>query len=464
MPLNHRMRSMDPYSRSIALFVALAAAFTCAGQTETGALKIGAGASVITPFLDAQMAGYFYPRAADGLHDDLFAKALFIDDGKNKVVLVACDLNAMPKAAATGAREQIKKRFGIPADRVMISATHSHTGPQLSPEYVSALSRRIADSVGTALGNARPARLSVGMEQESSLPHNRRYLMQDGTTVTNPGFLNPNVVKTQGPIDPRVPVIVAENENGQPFVTWINYSMHLDTVGGTWVSADYPYYTGRLLARVKNPDMLTIFTIGAAGNINHWDVRRPGPQRGNAEAQRIGEVLAGAVVKAYTRLAPLSKAAVRAVSAAVELPTPAVTADEVEEMRRVMATPPPPNVDFTLERVHAARTLAIAALAGQPIRTEIQVIAIGSVAFVGVPGELFVEFGLEIQQASPFAHTIIVELANDSIGYIPTRVAFEQGGYEPTTSRLLPSGGELITAKAIELLKRVGADQSANPP
>lgn len=419
-------------------------------------LKVGVGRSVITPFLDEPMAGYYYERFADGVHDDLHAKALVIDDGKTKVAFVACDLVRMPRAAAQDARARIQKRLGIPPDHVMISATHSHTGPQTTPEYIATLARRITDAVVTASGNAQPARLRIGIGHEPTLAHNRRYRMKDGTTVTNPGFLNPAVEKSIGPIDPRVPVVVAEDPSGRALVTWVNYAMHLDTVGGTWISSDYAFYLERLLARVKGPEMPTMFTIGAAGDINHWDVRRPGPQRGFGEAQRIGEVLGAAVLKAYTELTPVEAPVIRAASAMIALPVPAVSEEEVAAMRRILATPPAPNVDFTLERVKAARIVAQGGLAGKPIETEVQVIAIGPVAFVGIPGELFVQLGLAIQQASPFPHTFIVELANDTIGYIPTRAAFEQGGYEPTSARMAPGGGELIVAQATELLQKLG--------
>lgn len=443
--------------RMIGAGVAFAMAAQVAGTllaAEGGSLKVGVGASVTTPYLDEPMAGYYYERFADGVHDDLYARSLLIDDGRARVVLIACDLVRLPRTAAQDARARIQKRLGIPADHVLISATHSHTGPQTTPDYLGPLARRIADSAVTANGSARPARLRVGVGHESTLPHNRRYRMKDGSTVTNPGFLNPEVVKAVGPINPQVPVVVADELDGRPLATWVNYAMHLDTVGGTWISADYPFFLARLLARVKGAEMMTIFTIGSAGNINHWDVSRPGPQRGFAEAQRIGESLGAAVLKACTELQVIDAPAVRAASASLELPVPAVTEEQVAAMRKIIGTPAPPNVDFTLERVKATRIIAQATKAGR-VSTEVQVITVGPVAFVGVPGELFVELGLAIQQASPFPHTFIIEQANDSIGYIPTKAAFEQGGYEPNAAVIAPGGGEMIVEKAIELLKRL---------
>lgn len=427
-------------------------------SAQTPVLKIGTGASVITPFLDQPMAGYFYPRSAEGVHDDLFAKALVLDDGRDQIVVVACDTVSIARSAVEDARRQIQKRLGIPADHVLISATHSHTGPEFTPEYLAAVGHRIADAVVTAHGQKVAARLFMATEQEPSLPHYRRYWMKDGTVVTNPGFRNPNIVKPVGGIDPRVPVLFARSELGTPLMTWVNYAMHLDTVGGTWISADYAYYLGRMLAKLNGPDMMTVFTIGAAGNINHWDVKRPGPQRGLAEAQRLGEVLGSAVAKAYTHLEPVAPR-IAALSTTLRLPLRPVTPQEVVQARKILAVPPPRDVDFTLERVNATRIAAIADRKGEDIVAELQVLAIGPVALVGIPGELFVELGLEIQHKSPFANTIVVALANDDIGYIPTRAAFEQGGYEPTSSPLAPGGGERIVTRTVELLNELKHQQ-----
>jgi hypothetical protein len=420
-------------------------------------LKIGVGSTVITPFLDTRMAGYYYPRTADGVHDDLHAKALVFDDGQNQIVLVACDAVSVRRDAVEEARRRIQKKWGIPPSHVLISATHSHTGPVLTEEYGKSLSQWIADSVMTAQGRKQTATLFVATEQEASLPHYRRYFMKDGSVRTNPGFLNPDVVKPAGEIDPTVGVLYAEDALHQPVLTWVNYAMHQDTVGGTWISADYAHFLAQFLGKIKGPEMLTVFTIGTAGNINHWDVRRPGPQRGFETARRLGEVLGSAVAKAYTHLEPLSSGGIRAVSEAIDLPLAKVTPEEIEQARKILAQPPPPNVDFTIERVHASKVMRVHNRKGQPIRAEVQALAVGPVAFIGIPGELFVELGRRIRSQSPFPYTFVVELANDGIGYLPTRLAFQQGSYEPTSSPLEPGAGEKIADTAIGLLKRLAA-------
>lgn len=441
---------------SLTAMVLLGIGVGVAGGQQTGTLRLGMGASVITPYLDQPMAGYYYPRTADGVHDDLHARALILDDGRAPVVLVACETIEMPRKVVDEARRRIEKQLAIPPGRILISATHCHTGPQMTADYEQMLARRIGDAVVTASGRKQAGRLFAAAEQEGSLPHYRRYLMKDGNVRTNPGFLNPDVVKPVGPIDPRVGVLFAEDEAGGPLLTWVNYAMHLDCVGGTLISADYPSFLARFLGRIKTPDMTTVFTNGAAGNINNWDVRRPGPQRGFDVSRRLGEVLGAAVVKAYTHLEPVSPQ-LRAVSATLSLPPAPITTQEIAEARKILATPPPPNIDFTIDRVKATKVMGIHQLEGKNLEAEVQVISIGQVALVGIPGELFVELGLEIQKRSPFAHTFIIELANDTLGYIPTRQAFAQGSYEPTSSRFAPGAGEAMVEKAVELLKQLKA-------
>ncbi len=423
---------------------------------EPSSLKVGAARIVITPTLETELRGYYYARMPDGVHDDLAAKALVIDDGKDVVALVACDLGSMSRDVVADARRRITRRIGIPGERVMISATHSHTGPVFSPDYQRTVGTLIADSVVTAYHRRAPARLKVAFGHEDSLPHNRRYLLKNGTVRTNPGFTNPDVVRATGGIDPKVPVVLVEDEQSRPVATWVNYALHLDTVGGTWISADFPHYLESLLAKVKGPEMLTIFTIGAAGDINHWDVSRPGPQRGFEEARRIGEVLGAAVIKAYTKMERVDGSRVLAATTAVDLPVSRHEAKEVAEAKKVLASPAAVGVDFTLDRVRATKIVSVSDKGFRPVRTEVQALAIGPVAFVSVPGELFVELGLAIQKRSPFPYTFVVEQANDGIGYIPTKDSFV-GAYEDTSSRLAPGGGEAIVEAAVRLLEQLGS-------
>ena len=222
----------------------------------------------------------------------------------------------------------------------------------------------------------------------------------------------------------------------------------------TGFSADYAYYLGRLLGLFQGPDITTIFTIGAAGDINHWDVHRLGPQRGFDTAKRLGEVLGADVLKAYTHLHPVDSDPIEAMSFTLALPFQNVTRQDVQKAEQILSAPPPPNVDFTLDRVWASKVMKIHKSTKTSLSAEVQVLAIGPLAFVGVPGELFVQLGMQIIKGSPFPNTFVLELANQDIGYIPTEEAFDQGGYEPTNAMFAPGGGESIVKQALALLNQ----------
>ena len=452
---NRSNRNLQTWTEKTWVFLGLVVLPLALFSADAARWRIGAASTVVTPFLDSPLAGYFYDRQAEGVHDDLRAKALVIDDGQGPIVLVAVDAIHITRDVVEESRRLIGEKWRIPADRIMISATHCHTGPKLTPDYRKNLSRWIADGVRTAMGELRPATLKAGVEAEPSLAHYRRFWMKDGTVRTNPGFLNPDIDRPAGEIDPDVGILLAVDDRQRSLATWVNYAMHQDTVGGTWISADYAHFLAALLARVEGPEMLTIFTLGAAGNINHWDVKRPGPQRGFAMAESLGQVLGAAVIRGYTRLENVAPAVIRAASAIVDLPVASISRNEIESARKAMTKPMPPGVDFTMDRVRQARAVRIGEQNGKPVSVEVQVFRLGDVAIVGLPGEVFVELGRTIKKESPFSITFIVELANDNIGYIPTTEAFAQGGYEPTSSILTPGAGEKLAAKAVELLRQL---------
>jgi hypothetical protein len=115
---------------------------------------------------------------------------------------------------------------------------------------------------------------------------------------------------------------------------------------------------------------------------------------------------------------------------------------------------PGPKPKF-LDQVQAFRVLDVAARQGKPWEVEVQVIAVGDVAWVSLPGEIFTELGLAIKKASPFGHTLIAELADGSIGYIPNKPAYPQGNYEVVSARGAAGSGEQLVEVAKRLLKDV---------
>jgi hypothetical protein len=423
----------------------------------------------ISPPAGTPMAGYYATRLSTGVHDDLHAKAIVIASAGQQVALVACDLVGIPPAVIEEAREIIQRTTGIPAANVMISATHSHTGPlipdggaragayggdlETARRYRAELPGKIAESVRLAQAKLTPARASFGKGREEAVSFNRRYFMKDGTVGWNPGKLNPNIAGPAGPIDPELPLVLFESAQGEPLATYVNFALHQDTVGGLEASADYAYTLSSVLAKVKGAGMLTLFTIGPAGNINHIDVKSSDPQKGHGEAARIGTILAGEALKTYTRLQPVAGANLQVASRVVSLDPAHLEAGDLERAQAFAKQLDAGATVKFLDTVFAFKALDTAARAGKPLPAEVQVIALGDqVAWVGLPGEIFTELGTALKRASPFPLTIVAELAHGPVTYFPNDAAFDQGNYEVVTSRAARGSGERLIAAAKTLL------------
>lgn len=471
----------------VAMVACLAVLLPCIAAARE--LRLGTAEVKITPPLGAPLAGYLSARYSEGVLDDLYAKAVVLDDGKMKVALVTCDLIGLPRPVVVEARRIVTEETGIPADNVMISAIHTHTGPTvlgtsaladltaagnpLSREYAEQLPKSIARAVRQASRRLTPARIAFGSANEPNISFIRRFRMKDGTVGWNPGKLNPNILRPIGTVDPQVNVVYAETPDtkprriqnqvapdgshrdealdSKPLLTYVNFAMHPDTTGGNLVSADYPATLARRLAEYKGPEMLTMFANGACGNIVHLNVHWAGGQTGPQEAGRLGTILAAAVLKAYADLKNVEDVTLRVRRETVELPLTKFTDDELRKAREIAA-----RHDTTtplLETAKANRVLNVAARKGKPIVVDVQVIALGrDIAWVALPGELFVELGLSVKAGSPFRQTNIVELANGGFFYIPNRSAYAEGQYEVVVSPYVDGTGETLVATSLRLL------------
>ena len=438
-------------------------------------VRVGASAVLITPDAGTPMAGYYFARASEGVHDDLFAKAIVIESDGKKAAFVALDLISTTRDLVTEVRRLAEKATGIPADSIMISATHAHTGPVLagrgardsslgsdegpSRKFRDELPPKIVRAISDANNRLSQAKMSAGHGQEGSIAFNRRFHMKDGTVGWNPGKLNPNIIKPAGVIDPDVPVIYFESKDGKPIATYVNYAVHLDNVGGMKISADMPATLAQSLSLFKGLEMVTLFSAGCCGDINHIDISWAEPQKGFENASRMGVILAGEVLRTWPKLVPIEPGPIRAKTEMVPLDLPELKPGDVEKAKRIASRHQAAiktDAPAFLETVWAYKILDVSAREGKPNEVEVQVIALeNEIAWVSLPGEIFVELGLRIKQDSPFRHTVIVELANGSLGYIPSRRAYQQGNYEVVSARCAEGSGEKLTDAAVKLLKEL---------
>lgn len=449
----------------------------CAGGPVPGddGFRVGVAVRDITPPDGYPMSGYYHERGARGARDPLHAKAIVFRQGDVKAALVLVDLCGV--AADLTAR--VRERVG--AD-VVVAATHTHTGPEYYRDlrehlarakpgsYAERLIEETAKAVIEADASAKPARLRAGKGlQETEVSFSRRFVMKDGTTKTWANFKDPNTVKAEGPIDPEVAVLRIGDR-----AALVNFALHLDTLGGTKWSADYPHDLEESLRAEFGKDFVSIFANGCCGDINHVDPRAA--ERNKTDF--IGKALA-ATVKA-AKLETLARPSLAVRSGVVRAPLQEATAEEVAWARaEVVRSKKGEKLPF-LDEVKAYKLLLLDHLRNGPrdpevgklvqwgmsaslhtvgdrLPLEVQAIRLDAdTAIVALPGEVFVELGLAIKQGSPFRNTFVVELANvvETI-YIPTRRAYPGGSYEVTNSVLKPGGGELLVDEALRLLREL---------
>jgi hypothetical protein len=453
---------------------------TAAVPQLSAAADFQAGVAVvdITPPQNYRMSGYFNERLNTGTHDPLLAKALVFREGNQQAALVFCDLIGISLDVSRRARRKAAQATGIPAANILIHGTHSHTGPLYDGalrrhfhdqavaksgkdpyeevDYPAFLIERIVEAIAQAQAGAQPVKVLAGVAEQRGLSFNRRFHMKDGSVRFNPGKLNPDIVKPAGPIDPEVGVILLKSPDDMRSRAALTvFPLHLDTVGGTEYSADYPFYLERNLRTSLGNEFVSLFGNGTCGDINHVDVTNNVPQKGHEEAGRIGAALAETVRAALPSLKPVEMPKLAVRSAVATVPIQRYTADEVAQAKQDMFKVGTSELSF-LDQVKATKIMQLQLRPVSLLPLEVQVFRLSDdLAIVGLPGEVFVELGLAIKRGSPFARTLVVELCNDVPAYIPTKKAFAEGSYETINSIVQPGGGETMVETALKLLKEV---------
>lgn len=471
------MKPTKPLARrilpSVFLFVALVATARSAPALKAGVAEIG-----ITPPVGHRMAGYFDERLATGTHDPLKAKAIVLTQGPEKFAFAFCDLVGVSLHVSTNARAQLSKLTGIPVSHIMISATHSHTGPSFDdvrrdyfhakavaelgkdPQeeiyYPDFLTERLVKVLREANNRLAPAMVAVGIARQEGLSFNRRYHMKNGRVAFNPGQLNPNIIKPAGLIDPDVAMLLVRSADGGHSLAGLTvFACHLDTVGGTEYSADFPFFLQQMLRVEFGNNFISAFGAGTCGDINHINTAvKEEKIKGFAVAEHIGTTLGRTVLAAQNDLAVITKPRFAVKSKILTVPLQDVTPEQAKAAWAKLEMLKGEGGSF-MEKVEAVKAVDLANH-GKTWPMEVQVFRLDNdTAIVGLPCEIFVDLGLAIKRASPFKRTFVISICNDRPSYVPTKKAFTEGSYEVTNARVKPGAGEMLVETAVELLKKL---------
>ena len=440
-------------------------------------LKAGSATANITPPLGTRIPGGFRPRYAENVDDELFAKAVVIDNGTTCIAIVTCDLIAIPEKVADAAKARIADRCDIPPAHVMINATHTHTavaiadllGVDEDTEYTEWVPLKIADAVELAVWRLKPARVGFASVDEERITFNRRWHMRDGTVRFNPGIEHPDLVKPTGTIDPEVAMMFVEAaDDGTPISAVANFSLHyIGTDNSNALSADYFGHFDRRMRHYLGDTCISLLWNAASGQINNTDFsgRTKWTASGHQQAVKMANVLAGHFIVEMQLMEMHETLDLSGDLATLTFQRKEITAEDLKIAEQVLSVPQGTydayetgpfswvvgeRIPQALVDVYARECQRLAKLPTQ-MTAPVQVIRLGEAAIVALPGEVFVETGMNIKSKSDAKPTFLVSLANGYIGYICTdKALIEEGGYETWAAKSsLPDVG---TAPTMETL------------
>jgi hypothetical protein len=402
-------------------------------------LKAATARANLTPYVGVCLSGFGgRDHGAEGIHDELWAKALVLEAGDTRVALVSCDLIGLTLESVAGIRQRTEAMCGLPGDHVVLAATHTHSGPAMGclrllgqdPAWVEVVEKKIAGAITEASRNLADAKFGVGCG-DVQIGINRRERQSDGTIRLgrNPG----------GPVDTTVGVLRVDSASGAPIAALIHHPCHPVVLGGNnyLISADFPGSATAFVERAL-PGVTALFVNGCAGNINSDPVGHT-----FEAAERLGATLGAEAVKTYHGIELAAEMTLRAATEWAEAPLqPLPPREETQslfdsrqqaldaEVATGKLSPLKRDTDHVLGWLKDVLAEWDKPQQQTTRRLEVQAVAIGDAAFVTTPGETFVEIGQAIAAGSPSPHTFVTGYTNGVIGYIPVDTAFDEGGYE----------------------------------
>lgn len=416
-------------------------------------------------------SGGFLTATARRAEGTLHARALALDDGKERIVIVVVDSLMMPREMLDRVKQAASRSAGIPSEKMLIGATHTHSAPALmgalgtdfNAGYSGFVEPRIVQAIQGAVKNLAPARVGWTVIQDSEHTHCRRWILRPDrirkdpfgqlTVRANmhPGYENPDFVGPAGPVDPGLTVLALQSPQGRPIALLANYSMHYVGAPTGVVSPDY------YGSFVENIERLTgvvagMMSQGTSGD-QHWmDYSRP---RKDMNLRMYADALAQIVVEAYKTIqyrdwVPLAMAETR-LRLSRRAPDAARLAWAKEIIARMGGAIPRNQQEvYAREQVY---------LAAEPERElKFQALRIGELGIAAFPNEVFALSGLKIKAQSPLNPTFNITLANGAEGYIPPPEQHKLGGYTTwpaRTAALEPNAEPKIVEALLALLERV---------
>ena len=441
-------------------------------------VQLGSASINITPSVGTWMGGYGgRDHGATDIHDDLYAKVLVFSDGETKAAIVTCDLVGITEESTATVRSLVEEQTDIPGSHVMITCSHTHSGPStrewrydapFNNAYMRELERKLAGGVQVANGRLQTVVAGLGAGT-FPLAVNRR-LTTDGKTEMR---VNPD-----GVVDRTVSVLRFDTEDGTPLATAFHYACHSTSMGGSnyAFSADYAGGAKTFVEQTYGSGHTAAFLLGCCGNIRPG-FTSDGSRFRSATFDELESVWRGLGAEVVNVRESIDCKPLEGVAVAQRVVTvPIREVPDISFFKEALETEVWPDTQGGISR-DSMKWLRnrIAELesgtANHEPKAEIQVIRVGNLVFASFPGEVFLEFGLAVKERVKNElglEALHVELANGMIGYVPTANEIPRGGYEVNAYRhgsQSPAGysGEaeiLFVNTAVELARETAAGRA----
>ena len=431
-------------------------------------IQVGFGRHDIMPIGSIELGGMGNGphRKSNNILDTLFATCIAITDSKDQtLLLITTDLCHSMQGVTADARKIITEATGIPGDHIMISATHTHAGPdvwnpgpQTVNEYLVQCAEKISKAAFAALEDRKSARIYTAMKKTSGLNFVRHYKLADGTCSRVGTPENPVVGHMTEP-DPSLRIVQFKRDEGKDILL-MNWQAHPCFTGTTVakdISADYIATVRSYLEIVL--DCNFAFFQGACGNLTARSAIAE--EAGEREMSGYGKHLGDEVISLMSKMKEIEPAPLQFVQRQYACPVEHSTDVEKEQATELwnywletgdMKECSRRAQELGYQSVYVAR--AVLERLGLPKHHEIELNAIrlGELAWATVPGEMFDTCGLYVKEHSPVETTIIMPYCNGAYGYFPTVQAIEYGCYEAATRKYAKGSAEEMAENLVDML------------
>ena len=388
-------------------------------------VKLSVSQINITPDQPVIMSGYDARKTpSTGVHDSLFASALFFSGEQNKALLISADMIGFPFAFVDMVKKMISAKTGMDTNNIMLIATHNHGGPAIhayedslpqgNEDYIQTLKEKLVILATDAMKDPQPFSIGIG-KTKCDLNINRRAVFADGGVWLG---RNPD-----GVCDHELDVIKFVDTKNNLIAVLVNWPCHGTTMGqeNYKITGDWPASAAHYIRKLAGKNIVVAFTAGASANINPIY----GPGNDFDEDEAVGYHAGNEAWKIIDQIKTSPIRSVKFVNSGMTFPGKKAWTNQFPQ------TSVPIGFDVNI------------CLTG---------LKLDDIVLCGISGELMTEMGLQVKKESSYPNTIIITHCNGLTGYICTDKSFTEGGYETKVSHLMPGVEQPLIKKCLDML------------